>query len=195
MYKIKKEGVLPKEIISIDDYCNTGNDYRPRADFNVVYNDKGFHVHFDVYESNPKADYVNNFDPVCCDSCVEWFVYFDPDICDRYFNFEVNSNGVMDVAFRKDRYIFDKLTDEDIASFNIVTEVKDDIWSVDYTIPYEFIEKYIKDYKFRSGAKLIANVYKCCSVQPIRHCGCWAMVDRNAPDFHKPEYFKTMEIV
>lgn len=195
MYNIKQKDAIPKEKITITEYCNMGNNYRPEVDFNVTYSDEGFHVHFDVFESNPIRNYVNNFDPVCCDSCVEWFIYFAPDICNRYFNFEVNANGAMDVSFRIDRYEYSDVTEEDVKSFNIKTDIKDDIWTVDYTIPFEFIKKYIKGYEFKKNVVLTSNVFKCGEDKVTEHYGCWGMVDRDAPDFHTPQYFKEMTII
>lgn len=195
MYYIKQKCEEPREIITISDYCNTGNDYKPRVDFNLTYDDVGFHAHFDVYEKNPRATYTNNFDPVCRDSCVEWFMYFAPDICNRYFNFEVNANGVMDISFRIDRDEYIDVTDDDVKSFNIVTEIKDDYWTVDYTVPFEFLKKYIKGYEFKKEAILKANVYKCGDDTEFEHYGCWGMVDRDDPDFHTPQYFKEMKII
>ena len=40
-----------------------------------------------------------------------------------------------------DTYKFNTVTEEDVKSFNIKTDIKDDIWTVDYTIPFEFIKK------------------------------------------------------
>ena len=195
MYLIKNEEAMPKEIITITDYCNVGNDYKPKVDFKLTYNDRGFHAHFDVFESNPRAVYTKNFDPVCCDSCVEWFIFFSPNTCDRYFNFEVNANGVMDTSFRLSRDVFDDVSDEDVKSFNIKTNIFEDFWTVDYTIPFEFIKKYIKDYEFKKDVVMRANVFKCGDDTEFEHYGCWGMVDRNEPDFHTPQYFKEMIIV
>jgi len=195
MYLIKEKGTMPKEVITITDYCNVGNEYRPKVDFNVTYSDIGFHAHFDVYETKPYASYTNHFDPVCCDSCVEWFIYFAPDICDRYFNFEVNANGAMDVCFRKDRNIYLPVSKEDVKTFNIRVDIKDDYWTVDYTIPFDFIKRFIKNYEFKKDVILSSNVYKCGEDTEFEHYGCWGMVNRDAPDFHAPEYFKEMKIV
>ncbi len=194
MYHIKNINDPQKEIITITDYCNTGNDYKPRVDFNLTYSDKGFHIHFDVFETNPRATFTKNFSPVCEDSCVEWFVNFNPDICKRYFNFEVNPNGAMDLSFRISRDEYVDTTNDDIESLNIVTKINDDFWTVDYTVPFEFIKKYIENYEFKIGTVMKGNVYKCGDNTEFEHYGCWGMVDRDAPDFHTPQYFKEMII-
>ena len=195
MYLVRSINEEEKEYITITDYCNTGNDYKPKVVFNLTYSDSGFHIHFDVYESNPRANYTENFSPVCRDSCVEWFINFDPAICDRYFNFEVNPNGAMDLSFRLSRNEYVDTTNEDIKSLNIVTDIKDGVWTVDYVVPFDFIKKYIKGYEFKTGTVMKANVYKCGDDTEFEHCGCWGMVDRDAPDFHTPQFFKEMKIV
>lgn len=195
VYYIKEKEAEPKEIITITDYYDMGNDYRPKVDFNLTYDNEGFHAHFDVYEKNPKAVYTKHFEPTHKDSCVEWFIFFAPDMCNRYFNFEVNANGVVNVSFRVDRYDKIDLTEEDAESFGIVTEIKEDYWTVDYTIPFDFIKKYIKGYEFKRDVILKSNVYKCGDETEFEHYGCWGMGAKDEPDFHTPQYFKEMKVI
>ena len=192
MYYIKDKGIEQKEIITITDYLDIGNQYRPKVEFNLTYSDVGFHVHFDVFEKNPLARYTEHFSPVCRDSCVEWFINFDPKITGRYFNFEVNAKGTMDLAYRLNRYDYVMVTNEDIKALNIITKVKKDSWSVDYTVSFDFIKKYITDYEFKKGMILKSNVYKCGEDTEFEHYGCWSKVDS---DFHAPQYFEEMQIV
>ena len=58
-------------------------------------------MHIIVKESKPRRELTEHQSDVCRDSCVEWFVNFLPERCDRYFNFKVNPNGAMHVAFRR----------------------------------------------------------------------------------------------
>lgn len=104
---------------------------------------------------------TEHFAPVCLDSCVEWFVNFMPEKCDKYFNFEVNANGAMNVRCHKDRHDAQPLSLEDIASLNIQTEIFAESWEVSYTVPFTLIRKYIPDYEFRDGMTIRANFYKC----------------------------------
>ncbi len=191
MYAIKKKGSSNIPVITLTDYVDPSG-YCPKVEFSVCYDSEGFHAHFKVHEKNPKACMTKHFEFVHLDSCVEWFINFDPQHTDRYFNFEVNATGVMNASFRKDRYIETPLTNEDAESLNIKAEVLDEFWTVDYTVPFDFIKKYIPDYEMKPGLKLPANVYKCGDETEIPHYGCWNMVDREHPDFHIPSYFGTM---
>jgi len=193
MYIIKKKGAADIPTITLTDYIDP-NGYCPKIEFSACYSDKGFHVHFTAHEKNPKAVAIKHFEPVHLDSCVEWFVNFDPKHTNRYFNFETNANGVLNASFRKDRSDSIHLTQEDAESLGIKTEIFDEFWTVDYVVPFEFIKKYIPDYEFETGTKLPANVYKCGDETEFPHYGCWCMVNREKPDFHVPAYFGTMTI-
>lgn len=192
MYIIKKKGSSDIPVITITDYVT--NDYCPKVEFSATYSEVGFHAHFVAWEKDPQVKYTKHFEHVNNDSCLEWFMNFDPVHTDRYFNFEMNAAGVMNVSFRKDRYDETPLTLEDVAMLDIKTEIFDEYWTLDYTVPFEFIKKYIPDYEFKKGLEHPANVYKCGDETAIEHYGCWCMVDREKPDFHIPSYFGRMTI-
>jgi len=193
MYTIKKKGSENIPTITLTDYINPDG-YCPKVVFNVTYSDKGFHVHFDAYEKKPKRVMTQHFQPVHLDSCLEWFINFDPEHTDKYINFEVNANGVINFSFRVDRNTDEKFTLSDAECLGIKTEILDGMWTLDYTVPFEFIKKYMPEYEFKKGAVLPSNVYKCGDETEFPHYGCWKMVDREKPDFHKPEYFGRMII-
>lgn len=193
MYTIKKKGSADIPTITITDYINPDG-YCPKIVFYATYSDKGFHTHFDAYERNPRAVVTQHQGPVCNDSCLEWFMNFDPVHTDRYFNIEMNAKGTANIAFRKDRYDKTPLTVEDIESMDIKTKVFEDYWTLDYTVPFELIKKYIPDYEFKTGVECPANVYKCGDETEAVHYGCWSMVNIEKPDFHMPAYFGRMII-
>ena len=192
MYVIKKSGSENIPTITITDYINEG--YSPKIVFSATYSDKGFHAHFDAYEKNPRVTKTQHLELVNNDSCLEWFMNFDPVHTDRYFNFEMNAGGIANIAFRKDRYDKTPLTVEDIESMEIKTEIFEDYWTLDYTVPFELLKKYIPDYEFKTGLEHPANVYKCGDETEVPHWGCWSMVSREKPDFHIPSYFGKMTI-
>lgn len=193
MYTIKKKGSADIPAITITDYIDpTG--YCPKVVFSATYSDEGFHAHFKAYEKNPRAVVTEQQGPVCNDSCLEWFMNFDPVHTDRYFNIEMNAKGIANIGFRKDRYDNTPLDVADIESMKIKTEIFEDYWTLDYVVPFELIKKYIPDYEFKKGLEHPANVYKCGDETEFPHFGCWSMVNREKPDFHIPSYFGTMTI-
>ena len=193
MYTIKKKGSENIPTITISDYIDN-NGYCPKVVFSVTYSDEGFHVHYDVYEKNPKRVIKEHFGSVHLDSCVEWFINFDPEHTNKYINFEVNANGVINFAHRFDRYTPGQFTTEDAECLGIKTEIFDEMWTVDYVVPFTFIKKYMPEFELKKGILLPSNVYKCGDETEVEHYGCWKMVDRAKPDFHKPEFFGRMII-
>lgn len=197
MYNIVNENTNNIPTLEVANYYkNLKSDYEPKVEFSVCYNEKGFHAHFTVWEKNPRAAQTKHFGPVYTDSCVEWFARFSPELSENYFNFEVNAKGTMDVSFRKNRTEnIINLTEEDVLSLGITTEIHEDFWTVDYTVPFTLIEKYIPGYKFKTGDSILANVYKCGDETDQPHWGCWNMTDPEKLNFHCPEYFKEMNII
>ena len=165
------------------------NGYKPKVVFELGMNETGFVMHITVPESNPRREQTEHLHFVHEDSCVEWFVNFMPEKCDRYFNFEVNANGIMNVAFRKDRYDKQLLTVEDIAALDIQTAIHAEHWEVTYTVPFTLIQKYIPGYQFEEGMKISTNFYKCGDLTEFPHYGIWNPQPLEKSDFHRPEYF------
>ena len=193
MYKIlKNTGEIP--LIKVENYYENEAKYYPDVEFSVCYDDVGFHAKFKVFEKAPKADATKHFEPVHLDSCVEWFVNFAPEICDRYFNFEINANGVLNAHFRKGRHDKLPLTVGDAEALNIKAQVFDDFCNVYYTVTFDFIKKFIPTYEFKQGMKLKSNVFKCGEAVVKPHFGMWQEIKREKPDFHQPDDFGTMII-
>lgn len=163
--------------------------YCPEVVFCPALAENGFKMHIEVLEANPKRVMTKHFQPVHLDSCVEWFVIFAPEKNDWYFNFEVNANGIMNVAFRKDRYEYREMTVEDIEQLHIKTTIEKEQWNVDYEVPFSLIEKYIPDFKKNEEAVIRTNFYKCGDETETAHYGVWNPVIVPEPDFHRPEYF------
>lgn len=163
--------------------------YKPYAEFKLHVDDAGFAMHITVREQNPKRTQREHQLPVHKDSCVEWFVNFAPEICDRYFNFEVNANGIMYVAFRKDRYDLTLLPAEDISMLGIQTTINKETWEVRYHVPFALIRKYIPKYRYEKGMLIRTNFYKCGDETEFPHFGIWTEYPLEKPDFHRPELF------
>ena len=161
----------------------------PEVIFHPELTENGVRMYIEVQETDPKRVMTEHFQPVHLDSCVEWFVNFLPETSDCYFNFEVNANGVMNVAYRKDRYEFTSLTVEDVESLNIQATIGETMWSVKYEVPFVLMEKYIPGFVCAEEMKVKANFYKCGDETEFPHFGAWKEVAVPEPDFHRPEYF------
>lgn len=165
------------------------NGYCPEVKFYPSMTETGFLMKIAVNESNPKRVMTEHFQPVHLDSCVEWFVNFSPETSSSYFNFEVNANGIMNVAFRKNRYDYCSMTVEDVEQLHIKTEIEELQWSVEYEVPYSLIEKYFVGFERKDEIEVLTNFFKCGDETVFPHYGVWKKIDVPEPDFHRPEYF------
>lgn len=167
------------------------NGYCPDVRYVLDMNETGFTMHITVPEANPRREMTQNFQPVCLDSCVEWFVNFMPERNERYFNFEMNALGTINVSFRKNRQDTETqyLSEEDIASLNIQPAVFEKHWELYYEVPFTLIKKYIPGYWFEEGMTIRANFYKCGGKTEFVHHGVWKTIPVEKPDFHMPQYF------
>ena len=90
-----------------------GGEYRPKTYAQLAFiPKKGFIARLTAYESEPKAVYKNNMDPVYTDSCLEFFARYKKG---GYVNCEVNANGAILSAYgegRGNRTPLDKLAGE-----------------------------------------------------------------------------------
>jgi hypothetical protein len=188
--------------LSIDCYPWNENGYTPEVKAKVYYTNTHIHIQFKAYEEGIKAVYYKMNEPVYKDSCVEFFFNPDPEHDNRYFNFEINALGVPLIAIGPDRNGRMQITEESLGELQIYSLLnKDNIngfkgpcWSIEYTIPLSFIKKYYKNAQFSRGTKIKANFYKCGDETKFPHYGCWNPIVNSQPDFHRPEYFGTLNM-
>lgn len=155
----------------------------------LAYGDGGFTVEFTVFESNPRREETKHLNFVHFDSCVEWFVNFSPSTSDRYINFEVNANGTMYAAFRKDRYDFQLLKEEEIESFGITAKRYDDRWTVTYTVGFDFIKRYYPAFDIAKKETMRGNLYKTGDKTEEKHYLTCFPIPNRPIDFHCPARF------
>lgn len=173
------------------------NGYRPKTEAQVVYTEKGFHVLQISFENKIMATRVNMNDPVYRDSCMEFFIKPDPENDSKYLNFELNPLGTLNLGIGKGRFDRMKITDTTPELFHIRPSVtrealrnfSGEYWSIQYFIPFDFIEKFCGKFSFKSGMKMAGNFYKCAEDTEYPHFGCWNEIISKTPDFHRPECF------
>lgn len=165
------------------------NGYTPDVHFYLSVFNNSFHLHIETNEQNPRREEHHHLNYVHYDSCVEWFVYFAPETCNDYFNFEINANGTLYAAFRKNRSEFKLLELDDISLLRIQPTILDDKWIIDFEVPFTFIKKYITEFQYKEGMTILSNFYKCGDRTEYPHFGVWNSIDLPKPDFHRPEFF------
>lgn len=176
------------------------NGYRPKSEARAFYTEKAFHVQLKSFEKEIKAVYRNMNDDVYKDSCLEFFLNPNPEGDTGYMNFEINPVGALLLGLGRERNGRKLLNVDFRGIFDIKTSVNEEnlknytgpFWSVEFTIPYEFIRGIYGPLEFESGWKMKGNFYKCGDETVYPHYLCWNNILRSDPDFHVPEYFGTL---
>ena len=206
LYVIRKAGddkVSPDHILTLADkaeieyYPWDKNGYMPKTEARAVFTEKGFHLLLISHENEILASRKNMNDPVCRDSCMEFFFNPDPENNNKYFNFEFNPLGTLYLGVGKSRLEHMKIADTAPEMFRIRPSIftnsaenfSSQIWSIQFFIPFGFIEKYFGKLKFGSGMNMTGNFYKCAEDTKHPHFGCWNKITSDVPDFHRPECF------
>lgn len=189
MEKIKKISIEQADKFMLKNKLWGCDGYMASVCAQIAYNDEGFIVRFTVGESNPLREKKQHLELVHEDSCVEFFANFLPEKTDNYINFEVNAAGAMNVAFRSNRKDGVPLMLEEIESFCIMPEIKDDYWRVTYKVGYDFIKKYYPEFDINSCDYIKGNFYKCGDKTEIEHYLSYFKVETELPDFHRPKFF------
>jgi len=174
-----------------------GDSYTPKTYAQVFYTESRLCVFFKSYEERITATYLNTNDPVYKDSCVEFFFNPNPEKDKRYINLEMNPFGTFLIMIGEKRTNRPFITDIGSKIFQIKTLVTPEIidnyegeyWTVQYSIPFSFIEKYYGKIDFTSGHRMEANLYKCGDCSHYEHYGSWNPITIEKPDFHRPDYF------
>ena len=180
------------QVQRIEEYPWKGeaNPYSPeKVELRVLHDGHNLYVRFDTWEEEVRATYTVPNDPVCRDSCVEFF--FQPDNADgRYLSFEINplgtlliglGHGIPDIVYLPD----------DRTQFKSETYKEDLHWQVCYEIP----ESFMKQFFGNLSTTIRGNFMKCADDSAKPHHGCWSKIDMPRPAFHVPQFFGTIVLV
>ncbi len=147
-------------------------------------------VRMEAEESPIRATLTGPLDPVCTDSCLEFFFAPDPED-KRYFNFEFNPLGNLCLGFGAERPTRMRIILKDAAALLAPTPFETGRgWGIEFRIPLSFIRLYFPDFSF-SGVSH-ANFYKCGDSTPVPHYLAWAPLSTDTPDYHRRQDFGTL---
>lgn len=186
----------------IDHFHAASNRHRPAAAAKLIYDAANLHLRFRVGDRYVVAKHTQFQDPVCRDSCVEFFVQPRPD--GGYFNFEINCLGTLlcyyigDHARTANGFAkFTPLTCEHGRRIRIVhslpspvlREIEEPtIWHIGCTIPLAVLEAYAGPLGRFAGQTWRCNFFKCADDCSHPHWASWAPIGAEL-DFHQPQYF------
>jgi hypothetical protein len=160
-----------------------------RAWARLCYTEEALFTRLSVAEEHILARFTGLLDMVCRDSCLEFFL--SPCEGDgRYFNFEFNPLGALYLGFGGGR---ENSSRQIIPSYRELFNVKPfrlvEGWGIEYRIPLSFIQIFFPRFQFNRGLAMRGNFYKCGDETKTPHYLAWNPVERDTPDFHRPEYF------
>lgn len=175
----------------------------PRTEANLFFDGKAVRVMFRVQDRYVRAVAGHDQDRVFEDSCVEFFFTPGTDVSKGYFNLEMNCGGAMLFHFQtgrgKNRIIIPEKECEKISRRSslpprVDPEIQEPVtWTVSYRLPLGLMEKYAEVTLPAPGVQWRANFYKCGDKTSHPHWLTWSPVNLPRPDFHRPEFFGTLE--
>ncbi len=132
------------------------------------------------------------------DSCLEFFLNPMPDCGNGYLNLETNARGVMLLGVHTEQ--FSTETDEfDEAFFDMHVQhqflpegrIR---WTLNYRIPFSYIQRWFPDFSPKPGSRITGNFYKCGDLCQQEHYLAWSPVHWPVPSFHRPECFGIIDL-
>lgn len=167
--------------------------YCPDSKFIIARSNRALYLKFQIEETNIRALYTNDQDPVWEDSCVEFFC--QKPHSNTYMNFEFNCIGTCIATTRKGREIdvvpFPENQMKQIERFSSLYRQsfyeKEGLsyWELTVKIPFEILEIDPSNLP----EKLLGNFYKCADGTSTPHYVSWNPISTKQPDFHCPEFF------
>lgn len=157
----------------------------------VFAEDFGFVCRMTCEEDSPAATYTKFDDPVCLDSCMEFFVCFSGN---SYLNLEANSIGTKCMGYGPSRESRKSIRYRLPGGFDAMPEVSDGVWTMTYELSMENIQIFYPDVTvetFAPGYEFSGNFYKTGGqeITGNEHYGMWNEVRTENPDFHQPSQF------
>ncbi|MEW5816663.1 MAG: carbohydrate-binding family 9-like protein [Spirochaetota bacterium] len=217
-YTIKKTDIVPTgngdwvgipwlsaDIAAVSYFHPESTSHRPATFVKVLYDKKAIFVLFRVIDRYVKSIHTHYQDPVCRDSCVEFFIQPKPE--KGYFNFEINCGGTMLLYYIEDHIRtpdgFKKYTPvaKDIADTvkifpSLPPVVQPEItapveWYLEYSIPFALFEYFVGGIEELDGRKLRGNFFKCGDETSHPHWASWSPIGGEL-NFHRPDFFGTL---
>ncbi len=178
-------------------------DHRPHVLAKLAWNDNALSVIFRVEDRYVRAVLKKYQDPVCLDSCVEFFFTPGANLGFSYFNIEINCGGTMLFWWhpegKKAIPVATKDGDTVEVGHTLSKIVDPEIgepttWTIEYRLPFAVVQKYCPDAS-QPAPDVIwkANFYKCADATSHPHWLTWSFVDHPTPQFHLPRYFGTLK--
>lgn len=172
--------------------------YQPKVEFRIAHTENAILLHYKVTEGSIRAKYGEDNGAVWTDSCVEFFSIPAGD--GIYYNIECNCIGTILVgagAERNGREHAPQEAMKDVQRWSSLGNMSFDerigecTWEVALIIPYTVFFKH--QITSLDGKEIKANFYKCGDELQTPHFLSWNPIRIEKPDFHRPDFFGTLE--
>jgi len=192
------------QTLAVSNFLARSSDHRPKVEARLLYDDQSLHVFFRIEDRYVKSVHTNYLDPVCRDSCVEFFV--EPVKGKGYFNFEFNCCGTLllfyiedptrtpggPTEFKKMEPVKPDLAAQIQVAHSMPKVVDPEIaepttWLLQYRVPLSVMEPYVGKLTITPNQKWRGNFYKCADRSSHPHWASWNPLD--AVNFHLPKCF------
>ena len=160
------------------------------AQAQLCYDEEALYLRLEAKEQNIRKEHFDPLAEICEDSCLEFF-FCPMEGDDRYFNLEMNPNGVPYLGFGEDLATLHRLIPEKRFIHPEITFTGDG-WVIEYAIPHKFVRIFFPQYEPAPSKTMKANCYKCGDLTETPHWLCWNFVPEERHTFHCPEYFGLM---
>jgi hypothetical protein len=158
------------------------------ASFAIAHHNRSVLLKFFVIENEMRAVVTETNGPVWEDSCVEFFVSFDPT---GYYNLEFNTIGTVLGAFGKNRleraFLPVEMLNQVRANTRSEWKAGKYCWEMIVVIPTELFIYH--QFTSLRGVTCRGNFYKCGDGLKEPHYLSWSNIRSAQPDFHLPEFF------
>lgn len=172
--------------------------YQPEVAFRIAHTNEAILLHYKVTEDSVRARYGEDNGSVWTDSCVEFFSIPAGD--GIYYNMECNCIGTFLVgagAGRENReHAPQEVMDRVLRWSSLGREpfeerIGECTWEAALLIPYSTFFKH--RIETLDGQEVKANFYKCGDELQKPHFLSWNPIEIENPDFHRPDFFGTLE--
>lgn len=182
------------------------SDHRPQVRARLLHDGATIFGIYRVEDRYVRSVRTRFQDPVCNDSCVEFF--FQPHAGPGYFNFEFNAGGTFLCAYIRDCTRIGKSGFADFTMLGPEAErmvqvhhslpatVEPEIaaptaWTLQFALPVALLEAYAGPLGRLDGRQWTANFYKCGDETSHPHWLSWAPVE--TLNFHLPKCFQPIQ--
>lgn len=183
--------IVKAEKLLISEYKFGTPGYEPQTSAKLVYvKGKGFLCQMESEETNLRAKVTEIDGDTYLDSCLEFFINFDPKSGDEYLNLEGNPIGTLHCKFGKDRHVRKPLSDYGCYTRPDIKVLHPEKgWGLEFFISIETIRALYHRDLFIKGDVLRGNFFKCGDLTIHPHFGMWNKIELAEIDFHRPDFF------